>query len=737
YLSASEDNFINELSKAPSSREQIIVLDDMQSITEPELQEKLLSFIAERNNSFIIIGRANAVPYLKPFEITRQMVSFSEKDLALDMDEISELLVLNGIEHSMETVEQLLKISRGWAISVVHFIKKLKSGKAFDKSTITEVKYDIYDCFDFKLFIHWDSEIQSFLMAVSNFDIFNEQMASMITGKSDILQMIRYLLQIGSFLHFTPPDTYFLQPFMREYLQKKQNELCSKELIARQIQNAGLYYALNGNLARAIECYYKAGDTDKVAELLTENSIKHPGNAQFYGTEKYYLFLPEDTVKKSPELMSGMSMLHSLCCRLEESEQWFNELVKFKEKIDKADRRYKIAREKIAYLNIALPHRGSRGMSEMIRSTAALCMVGGTKLQEISVTGNMPSLLNGGKDFCEWLSNDKMIYGLLKKPIEIALGKSGVGLANVALGESLFEKNIDENYTEALTRLNNGLSEAETNGTAQMQFAAIGIMARLFAADGSIDTAVEMMKSFRQKIISTDEYLLPNVEAIMVRQQLKLNNLFDVDMWMNEKAPNEHNNFYILDRYGYITKVRCYLFKEQYLEALSLLDKLQYYYKIYHRTYGELETKILLAVTLFRTGDDKWKEIINEVLTKCEGYGLIRIVADEGMAVLPILERFKPDCSQTFYKNIMKAVKNQARLYPNYLQPPKKVNADLTVNETKVLKLLAHGMKNEEIANMMELSVNTVKTHLKRIFSKLDVSTRAQAIKVANEMNLI
>ena len=166
YLSALDDNFAEELEKAPSSREQIIVLDDIQTLTESEEQEKLLSFIAGRNNSFVIIGRSQAVPFLKPFEITRQMVCFSEKELALDAEEISELLNMNGIDHTPETAEKLLQLSRGWAVSIMQFIKKLKAGKPFDEGTVTEVKYELYDYFDFKLFIHWDSEIQNFLMAV-------------------------------------------------------------------------------------------------------------------------------------------------------------------------------------------------------------------------------------------------------------------------------------------------------------------------------------------------------------------------------------------------------------------------------------------------------------------------------------------------------------------------------------------------------------------------------------------
>ena len=53
--------------------------------------------------------------------------------------------------------------------------------------------------------------------------------------------------------------------------------------------------------------------------------------------------------------------------------------------------------------------------------------------------------------------------------------------------------------------------------------------------------------------------------------------------------------------------------------------------------------------------------------------------------------------------------------------------ADLTSREFEVLELLAHGMTNKEIAETLVITTNTVKRHLKAIFGKLDVHTRAAA----------
>ncbi|MFD9630794.1 response regulator [Streptomyces violascens] len=61
----------------------------------------------------------------------------------------------------------------------------------------------------------------------------------------------------------------------------------------------------------------------------------------------------------------------------------------------------------------------------------------------------------------------------------------------------------------------------------------------------------------------------------------------------------------------------------------------------------------------------------------------------------------------------------------------------LTARETEVLRLTACGMSNLEIADQLFISEATVKTHLNRTMSKLDLDSRAQAVVVAYETGLV
>ncbi len=61
----------------------------------------------------------------------------------------------------------------------------------------------------------------------------------------------------------------------------------------------------------------------------------------------------------------------------------------------------------------------------------------------------------------------------------------------------------------------------------------------------------------------------------------------------------------------------------------------------------------------------------------------------------------------------------------------------ISKRELEVLKLMASGLSNEEIAGQLFVSLNTVKTHTSNIFLKLDVKRRTQAIEKAKRLNII
>lgn len=310
-------------------------------------------------------------------------------------------------------------------------------------------------------------------------------------------------------------------PQFRSYLLQRQQRLLREDARRLVYLSAGRYYAENKNDIEAVRCYNEAGDQSIVAELLLKFSDKHPGTGNYYALEKYFLSLPEELVEQSPQLMGALSMLHSLCFRIEESERWATKLEGLIAATPKEDLRHMRAIEEKTYLDIALPHRGSTDVKDLLVSAARQMAAGGTEVHDFSVTGNMPSVMNGGKDFTAWALHDKMLYTLLKKPAQLVLGKGTAGFADISMGESLYERSTKENFVEVLMWLNSGLLEIQARNNLQLEFAAYAVMARLFAAQNNVDLALQVMATLYDKAQANKLTMLAdNIEAFRIRQSL-------------------------------------------------------------------------------------------------------------------------------------------------------------------------------------------------------------------------
>jgi LuxR family maltose regulon positive regulatory protein len=135
-----------------------------------------------------------------------------------------------------------------------------------------------------------------------------------------------------------------------------------------------------------------------------------------------------------------------------------------------------------------------------------------------------------------------------------------------------------------------------------------------------------------------------------------------------------------------------------------------------------LTAAILSAEYFNQLGDaDSCRECLNKALSLFEKHHLAARLLVDNMGCLKLACKSSPNLDRL--------------LYPD--SPLRKGVDDLTEREVEILKLIADGLSNEEIAKRLYIGVGTTKWHITNLFSKLGVKRRTQALAEAKSRGLI
>jgi len=151
---------------------------------------------------------------------------------------------------------------------------------------------------------------------------------------------------------------------------------------------------------------------------------------------------------------------------------------------------------------------------------------------------------------------------------------------------------------------------------------------------------------------------------------------------------------------------------------------------------------VLQAVALQAHGEkDKAVQLLGDALTLAEPGGFIRIFVDEGPPMAQLLSEAEalgmmPDSIGKLLA-LFKA-EEQKREDTSSLPPPAQPLLEpLSRRELEVLHLMAQGLSNQEMCERLFLALDTVKGHNRKIFDKLQVQRRTEAVARARELGLL
>ena len=357
-------------------------------------------------------------------------------------------------------------------------------------------------------------------------------------------------------------------------------------------------------------------------------------------------------------------------------------------------------------------------------------------LPSFSVTSTLPSIMNGGKDFSEWSKKDDLLYRTLRTPVEAVLKKDGVGLADCAVAESKFEKG--ENITERMLALIPQVSEIQQKGTPDIEFAVNGLLARCQLAKGQAADARRTIETLRARFEAQGlTRFLPNMDAMLCRMALHCDDQDSADEWYRTKAPRDPMHLNVMKRYQYLTQAMVEIAQNRPDAALLTLSPLERYIQGCGRHIDGIHLNILCALALYRKKDNAWRARLTAALDTAAEYSFITPVSVYSAAVLPLLEKLNRNDDTKWYKRLMAAVRTQATYYPRFLAPRMRAAKKLTPTELQILRLICADKSNAEIAQIMDVKLPTVKTHVSHILEKLGVKRRSEVKTAAKKLWLI
>jgi LuxR family maltose regulon positive regulatory protein len=181
---------------------------------------------------------------------------------------------------------------------------------------------------------------------------------------------------------------------------------------------------------------------------------------------------------------------------------------------------------------------------------------------------------------------------------------------------------------------------------------------------------------------------------------------------------------------------RVWLVQHEPDKALPLLDHALGSAQAVGRQGNAVHLLALKAVVQHAQGEpEQALATLGQALELAEPEGYIRAFADERAPMARLLRRMLTRSPASEYvRQLLDALGEPATVEKPGAAP---LIERLSEREIQVLRLIADGATNKEIADELVLTVNTVKRHISNIFGKLEVSNRAQAIARARLLNLL
>jgi LuxR family maltose regulon positive regulatory protein len=729
-----------------------------------------------------------------------QVTELRQTDLRFTLNEVAEFLnQVMDLELSAGDVAALASRTEGW-IAGLQMVAVLMQGQediaSFIQAFTGSSRY-VLDYLVEEVLQHQPDSIQTFLLQTAILDRLTGPLCDAVTGQDEGQLTLDSLERANLFI--VPLDEeqrwYRYHHLFAELLRQRLHQTYP-DLVPTLHRRASEWYEQNGRMGEAIDHALSAEDFERAAHLIEQAAEPTLMRSEFATFLSWVEALPNDVMRARPLLCvyhAGMLLLsghplEDVETRLQEAVEAdtagsvSGELAVFRALIatyqgeahqstELAQRALELLPEDRLFLRSLVA--GFLGLNyfyngEVVAATQALD-------EAARISQQAGNLMNAVLALCH-LAELSMIQGQLyeaqafyDRALKLAVDRQGrprpiAGMALIGLGMLLREWNDLEAATRRLTegiKLTRKWGEA---GTIQGYIA----LARIRQAQGDVGGAREAIQTAKQHAMQFDAMEMDDILVAMQEAQLWVvqGNLEAAVRWAKEhgivlskiEGADRDADSGVLEEAGgasscllraleHMTLARVYIAQDRPDTALKVLKPLLQTAETAGWTGFVIEILALQALALQGQGNTlQALTALERALSLAESEGYIRLFVDEGESMARLLRKaasrgIAPEHIGKLLAAFGSETKEQgARVEVSpqaFVARPSSLVEPLSERELEVLRLIAAGLSNREIAEKLFVAVSTVKTHINNIYRKLDVSKRTQAVARARELNLL
>jgi LuxR family maltose regulon positive regulatory protein len=789
-------DLINDFSKNELSA--IMVLDDLHTITQSQIHHDLIFLIehlpiTSQGLHLVIISRMDPPWPLGRWRARGELIELRSSDLRFSTGEVFQLLnQVMQFNLSAQDIDTLQERTEGW-IAGLQMASVSIQGRMKTQGTQGVTRFIesfsgtnrfILDYLMEEVISQQPEEVRDFLYETSILEQFTAPLCDAISGRHDSDTILDHVAQANLFL--IPLDDerqwYRYHHLFAELLRKRLKQTLY-EHINDLHRRASEWYAQNNLLSEAIIHALDAGDYLRVNELVSGNALAIVEHSELLGVLRHFEELPDQQISLNPWLGVAYAWTKAYAEPTDEIDQIIQEvelgLADVEESFEKqritshlnAIRAYVAwvkgeANEALEYAQCAAKNLPSNDW--MIR--AHVLNIEGLALQysgnlSAAVKAFEASIVAGqraGKFHEIFNANFNLAYlyylrgrlhqafSLCQQTLDLvdnsALDYRRNPVFTYAFGTMSLVQLEWNDVDSALWSAQESLSLAEQWKQADAMHFALTCLSKVLCAVGNLEKAF----AINQRAMQLATYISPWYFRLSACNEVWLNlvkgDIVAAEQRMKEIEPlvNERDRKYTF----LICKSSLLYSQGKYLEVLQAVENHIIEHEQKELFLYLLNILPLQALAMQALGRE---EVASRVICYClkfaEPEGFVRIFVERGESMVRLLKSILSQGMAIEYINrLLPAFNRPNRTYgsgesshlkTSSLIPGTGLVEPLSECETRVLRLLDSPLTNEEIGRELFVSVNTIRTHIKNIYTKLEVNRRGDAVRRAKTIGLL